>query len=32
MAGQDQIGSGNDRFYYLSDVNMGAGSSVHWGL
>ena len=31
MAGQDQIGSGNDRFYYLSDVNMGAGSSVHWG-
>ena len=31
MAGQDQIGSGNDRFYYLSDVNMSAGSSVAWG-
>ena len=31
MAGQDQIGSGNDRFYYLSDVNMGAGSSINWG-
>lgn len=31
MAGQDQIGSGNDRFYYLSDVNMNAGSSVAWG-
>ena len=31
MSGQDQIGSGDDRFYYLSDVNMGAGSSVHWG-
>lgn len=31
MVGQDQIGSGKDRFYYLSDVNMNAGSSVNWG-
>lgn len=31
MSGQDQIGSGNDRFYYLSDVNMNAGRNVNWG-
>ena len=31
MSGQDQIGSGNDRFYYLSDVNMNAGHNVNWG-
>lgn len=31
MSGQDQIGSGNDRFYYLSDVNMDAGRGVNWG-
>ena len=31
MSGQDQIGSGNDRFYYLSDVNMNAGKAVNWG-
>lgn len=31
MSGQDQIGSGKDRFYYLSDVNMGAGRNVNWG-
>lgn len=31
MSGQDQIGSGKDRFYYLSDVNMNAGKTVNWG-
>lgn len=31
MAGQDQIGSDYDRFYYLSDVNMNAGRNVNWG-
>ena len=31
MSGQDQIGSGNDRFYYLSDVNMNADRKVNWG-
>lgn len=31
LSGQDQIGSGNDRFYYLSDVNMNAGRNVNWG-
>ncbi len=31
MSGQDQIGSGRDRFYYLSDVNMNASRNVNWG-
>lgn len=31
MSGQDQIGSGKDRFYYLSDVNMNADRKVNWG-
>lgn len=31
MSGQDQIGSGDDRFYYLSDVNMNANRNVNWG-
>ncbi len=31
MAGQDQIGSGKDRFYYLSDVNMSASRPANWG-
>ncbi len=31
MTGQDQIGSSNDRFYYLSQVQIGAGHGVNWG-
>jgi len=31
MSGQDQIGSGYDRFYYLSDVNMNSNRNVNWG-
>lgn len=31
MAGNDQIGSNNDRFYYMSDVNNNADNSVGWG-
>ena len=31
MSGQDQIGSGKDRFYYLSDVNMDSRRYVNWG-
>lgn len=31
MAGNDQIGSNNDRFYYMSDVNNSADNTVNWG-
>ena len=31
LAGQDQIGSDDDRFYYLSQVNLSAGRNVNWG-
>jgi len=31
LAGQDQIGSDSDRFYYLSQVNLTAGRNVNWG-
>lgn len=32
MVGNDAIGSNNDRFYYLAQVNMGADKPVNWGL
>jgi TonB-linked SusC/RagA family outer membrane protein len=32
LTGQDQIGSGNDRFYYLSQVTLGSPNRlVNWG-
>ncbi|HCC52106.1 MAG TPA: SusC/RagA family TonB-linked outer membrane protein, partial [Porphyromonadaceae bacterium] len=31
LAGNDAIGSGNDRFYYLSNVDLAAGRNVNWG-
>lgn len=31
MAGNDQIGNNNDRFYYMSDVKNDADNSVNWG-
>lgn len=31
MAGNDQIGSDQDRFYYISSVNNGANAGVNWG-
>jgi TonB-linked SusC/RagA family outer membrane protein len=34
LAGQDQIGSANDRFYYLSDVSLASSGGtryVNWG-
>lgn len=31
MAGNDQIGSSDDRFYYMSSVNAGANADVYWG-
>lgn len=31
LVGNDGIGSGYDRFYYLSEVNMNAGRLVNWG-
>ena len=31
MAGNDQIGNNQDRFYYMSDVNNGADNTVNWG-
>ncbi|MDR2040108.1 MAG: TonB-dependent receptor [Bacteroidales bacterium] len=31
MVGNDAIGSNNDRFYYLSQVNMNASKNVNWG-
>lgn len=31
MAGNDQIGSDSDRFYYISSVNSGANAGVNWG-
>ena len=31
MAGNDQIGNNEDRFYYMSDVNNGADNTVNWG-
>lgn len=31
MSGQDQIGNANDRFYYLSQVDMNASRPVNWG-
>lgn len=31
LAGNDQIGSADDRFFYLSNVNMNNGSSVQFG-
>ena len=30
-AGNDQIGSDSDRFYYISNVNSGANATVNWG-
>jgi TonB-linked SusC/RagA family outer membrane protein len=31
LVGNDAIGSGNDRFYYLSQVDLNAGRNVNWG-
>lgn len=31
LAGNDQIGSANDRFFYLSNVNMNQGLSIQFG-
>jgi len=31
MAGNDQIGNDNERFYYMSEVNNEAGIHVNWG-
>lgn len=31
MVGNDAIGSNNDRFYYLSQIDMAASRSVNWG-
>ncbi len=31
MVGNDQIGSSDDRFYYLSQVSIGGGGSANWG-
>ncbi|MDR0864234.1 MAG: TonB-dependent receptor [Candidatus Symbiothrix sp.] len=31
LTGNDAIGSNNDRFYYLSEVNMGANRPANWG-
>ena len=31
LVGNDAIGSNNDRFYYLSQVNMDASRNVNWG-
>ena len=31
LVGNDAIGSANDRFYYLSQVDLNAGRSVNWG-
>src|SRR3546814_17057250 len=31
LVGNDGIGSGYDRFYYLSEVDMNAGRLVNWG-
>ena len=31
MAGNDQIGNDDDRFYYMSDVDNGVNNHVHWG-
>ncbi len=31
MAGNDQIGSSSDRFYYMSSVNSNANAQVNWG-
>ncbi|MDR2027801.1 MAG: TonB-dependent receptor [Prevotellaceae bacterium] len=31
MVGNDQIGSSAERFYYLSNVNTGAGKNPMWG-
>jgi TonB-linked SusC/RagA family outer membrane protein len=31
MVGNDAIGSNNDRFYYLSQINMSASRNVGWG-
>jgi TonB-linked SusC/RagA family outer membrane protein len=32
MVGNDAIGSNNDRFYYLADVNLNASRSSNWGI
>ncbi|MDR2472258.1 MAG: TonB-dependent receptor [Tannerella sp.] len=31
IAGNDAIGSNNDRFYYLAEVNMAANKPSYWG-
>jgi TonB-linked SusC/RagA family outer membrane protein len=31
LTGQDAIGDANDRFYYLSQVNMNVDRAVNWG-
>jgi TonB-linked SusC/RagA family outer membrane protein len=31
VVGNDAIGSNNDRFYYLAQVNMNASRNVNWG-
>jgi TonB-linked SusC/RagA family outer membrane protein len=31
VVGNDEIGSSQDRFYYLSQVSIGEGSFVNWG-
>jgi TonB-linked SusC/RagA family outer membrane protein len=31
MAGNDQIGDGEDRFYYMSEVDNGVGIYTNWG-
>ncbi len=31
MVGNDAIGSNNDRFYYLSQIDMAASRNVNWG-
>lgn len=31
LVGNDRIGSDKDRFFYLSNVNMSAGSNIHFG-
>ena len=31
LVGNDAIGSGNDRFYYLSQVDLNADRNVNWG-
>jgi TonB-linked SusC/RagA family outer membrane protein len=32
MVGNDAIGSNNDRFYYLAEVNLNASRDANWGL